>query len=143
MSPCDHDFDSLLCIASSDANDKKSNFSDYGVSTVDIAAPGSNIKGIQDNIYSFQDGTSFSSPNAAGVAALVWSQQTGLSASGLAKLLMDTGDKLDDFSGKTVSGKRINAYRALTGKEPPKEEEETPPDDKEFKVIYPNGGEKI
>jgi len=145
VSPCDYNFDALLCIASSDANDKKSIFSDYGASTVDIAAPGSDIKGIQGNIYAFQNGTSFASPNAAGVAALVWSQQTGLSASGLAKLLMDTGDKLDDFSGKTISGKRINAYRALTGKEPPKEEEEeNPPDDgKEFKVIYPNGGEKF
>jgi hypothetical protein len=41
--PCDVDLPNVICVGSSDANDAISSFSDYGVTSVDLLAPGDNI----------------------------------------------------------------------------------------------------
>ncbi|MGH2959575.1 MAG: S8 family serine peptidase, partial [Solirubrobacterales bacterium] len=41
--PCDTDLDNVLCVGASNWNDAMSAFSDYGVSSVDLLAPGASI----------------------------------------------------------------------------------------------------
>lgn len=105
-------------------------FSNYGQNTVDIFAPGVQVIGcIPDNKYAMLDGTSFASPIAAGVAALVWSHYPDMTAVQLKELLMETStnykkvkvqrptnlDKKKKVKFKTlsVSGGVINAFKAL------------------------------
>lgn len=65
------------------------------------------------NSYQFMDGTSIATPHVAGLASLIWGYAPLLSASQVKDKILTTGDSLASLSGKTVSGKRLNAYNAL------------------------------
>ena len=119
-------------VAATDERDgrweRTSKASNYGLG-VDIAAPGSNIlRTGPDNQYLSASGTSLASPNAAGVAALIWSywsdksQQQGgkpWTRDMVVAQLVATADSIDDVPGNQrfedlLGSGRINAYRALT-----------------------------
>ncbi|SDB61595.1 Subtilase family protein [Flavobacteriaceae bacterium MAR_2010_188] len=102
-------------------------YSNYGRKNVDIFAPGSQIYSTEPgNKYDYADGTSFASPNAAGVAALVWSQYPNLTASQVKSILINSGvdltnkvsvggdpNNVKSFNTISKSGKIVNAYNAL------------------------------
>ncbi len=94
-----------------------------------------NIQCIDDNLgdYVYRQGTSMAAPHVTGVAALVLaniagSVQNEMSLEELKSRILWTGDPLPALHGKTVTGRRLNAYSALTA---------TPG----ITVIAPNGGE--
>ena len=102
------------------------NFSNYGAKNVDIFAPGVKVYASNpNNKYKLVDGTSFASPNTAGVAALVRSYYPNLKASQVKRIIMDSGTPITTtvvvgeaktkipFSSTCVSGKIVNAYNAL------------------------------
>lgn len=41
--PCDYDLDNIICVAATDQDDLLASFSNYGTTSVDVAAPGVNI----------------------------------------------------------------------------------------------------
>ncbi|MEK7576684.1 MAG: S8 family serine peptidase, partial [Patescibacteria group bacterium] len=41
--PCNYDLDNIICVAATDQNDSLTSFSNYGTTSVDVAAPGKNI----------------------------------------------------------------------------------------------------
>jgi subtilisin family serine protease len=101
-------------------------FSNFGKTYVDVYAPGVQIYGVKPgNKYTSSDGTSFASPNAAGVAALVRSYFPNLSAAQVKHIIMDSGTALSidvevgekrekrPFSEVSKSGHLVNAYNAL------------------------------
>lgn len=53
--PCDLDLENVICVASTDWNDKLSGFSDFGTTSVDLAAPGSSIYGARPCTVPAQD----------------------------------------------------------------------------------------
>ncbi|MBW6516501.1 MAG: S8 family serine peptidase, partial [Candidatus Cloacimonetes bacterium] len=104
-----------FCVAATDPNDIKVNFSDYGV-PIDISAPGVNIRSTWgNNTYYSTSGTSMSSPIVAGVAALVKSLHPEILPLDLRDRIMFTSDYIDDlnpdYAGLLGAG-RVNAYRA-------------------------------
>ncbi len=94
----------VIAVSATDVGGTFSPFSTYG-SWIDISAPGNNILTTRNGGgYSYWYGTSFSSPIAAGVAALMLSLQPGLSNSALVAFLEQTADDLgatgwDQFFG--------------------------------------------
>lgn len=115
-------YDYVLSAASTDQNDKRSSFSNYG-STVDITAPGTAIFTAQyDNGYGSTSGTSFSSPITAGAAALVWSVHPEYTPLQVAEQLRVTADESmytqnASFINKLGKG-RLDIFRALTESSP-------------------------
>ena len=112
--PCDYDLDNIICVAATDINDNLSSFSDYGTDHVDVAAPGERILSTSEaSGYIGMSGTSMATPHVAGLAALILGFKD-ISYSQVKSTILATGDSLVSLSGKTVSGKRINAYNALS-----------------------------
>ncbi|MFH2002861.1 MAG: S8 family serine peptidase [Planctomycetota bacterium] len=67
----------VIAVASSNASDNRSSFSNYG-SWVEVAAPGENILSTWDgNQYAWADGTSMACPHVAGMAVLLYSKLGG------------------------------------------------------------------
>jgi subtilisin family serine protease len=65
------------------------------------------------NDYAAFDGTSMATPHVAGVAALALALRPTLTVSQLRDALLSRGDPLTALAGKTVTGRRLNAFGAL------------------------------
>lgn len=104
--------DNVIAVSATEPGDTLSGFSNYG-SWIDLAAPGNNIYTTDNGGgYSTWYGTSFSSPIAAGTAALALSINPGLTAQGLVNLLEANSDDIGAPGFDTSFGwGRINAYR--------------------------------
>jgi len=69
----------LIAVAASDHNDTRQGLSNWGATSVDLAAPGDNIYSTTPgNAYDYKSGTSMAAPHVSGVAALCWSLEPGL-----------------------------------------------------------------
>ncbi|GAB5400773.1 MAG: S8 family peptidase [Aureisphaera sp.] len=103
------------------------NFSNYGVSNVDVFAPGVKIYSTTPlNEYEYLQGTSMAAPAVAGVAATIRSYFPKLSAKEVKQVLMNSGltsktpvilggdaSNQSNFNTITKSGKMVNLYNAL------------------------------
>jgi len=112
--PSSYDVPNVISVAALDRHDQLASFSNYGVKSVAIAAPGVEILSTWlGNQYEEKSGTSMATPVISGVAALILSENPKLSVADLRKRLMDSTDPIVALKGKTVSGGRINAAKAL------------------------------
>lgn len=103
--PASYDSDNLITVASTSPDNSLSRFSNYGVKSVDIAAPGSNILslGLEDE-YNLQNGTSMSAPHVAGAAALLKSYKPNLSVLELKNIILYSAVRNPDLIGKVLTG---------------------------------------
>lgn len=112
--PSNYNLPNVISVAALDRADSLASFSNYGVKTVHIAAPGRDILStwLKDS-YREASGTSMASPYVAGVAALIVSAEPNISVQKLRERLLKSVDKIDSLNGKIESGGRVNAARAL------------------------------
>ena len=104
---------SIVSVASSNQSDDRSPFSNYGVTSVDLAAPGENIVSTWLGTgFRAMSGTSVATPHVAGVAALLAQMNPNLSVAEIKGILLGTVDKLPAWNGIVVSGGRLSANRA-------------------------------
>ncbi|MCZ8201041.1 MULTISPECIES: S8 family serine peptidase [unclassified Microcystis] len=114
MYPAAYNLDNIVSVASTTRTDALSSFSNYGLNSVDLGAPGSDIYSLAPGGgYATLSGTSMASPHVAGAAALLWSQNPTWTAQQVKNTLMNTGDSIAALAGRTVSGKRLNVFNAL------------------------------
>jgi subtilisin family serine protease len=107
--------DHILAVAATGQNDELARFSNYGVQSVDIAAPGVGILSTTlGGGLASRNGTSMAAPQVSGVAALVWSVLPDATASEVRAAILAGADPKPSLAGKVASGGRLNAYGALT-----------------------------
>lgn len=114
--PASYTLDNIISVAAIDNDNNKASFSNYGATSVDIAAPGVNVlsctKG-SDTSYAYFNGTSMASPHVAGVAALVWGKNPTWTYSQVRTKILNTAKPISSMSGRCVTGGCVNANNAI------------------------------
>jgi subtilisin family serine protease len=105
---------SMIVVSATDTNDAKASFSSWGA-FVSLSAPGvSMVTTDNSGGYSTWQGTSFSSPLSAGVAALLMAERPDLSGAQVQSLLYSTAVDLGAAGRDPVFGYgRVNAGAAV------------------------------
>ncbi len=111
-------YDGVLSVGATGRSDTYTGFSSFG-RFVDVTAPGVGILSTGwdngNNTYTYGNGTSFSGPFVAGLAALVLSVNPSLNAQQIAYVIEDSSDDLGDPGPDVHYGTgRVNALRAVT-----------------------------
>lgn len=102
-------WDCVVSVAAIDAAGALPVFSQYGATTVDLAAPGDAIVStVPDDSYAAYSGTSMAAPHVAGAVALCASINPALTAAQLRAAIVDTVLPTASLSGKTVTGGRLD-----------------------------------
>lgn len=103
--PASYDSDNIISVAATDPYDTLARFSNYGVESVDIAAPGTDILSLDlDGGYSPLNGTSMAAPHVAGVAALLKSYLPSISTSSLKNIILSSVNRNINLEGKILTG---------------------------------------
>ncbi len=112
--PSDYVTDNIIAVGSHDSSGGKSYFSNYGKTTIDVFAPGSSILStVPGGRYAKLSGTSMATPFVAGVVGLLLSQYPQMTYQEIKERLISTSVKNGRLNNVSVSGGRIDAYRAL------------------------------
>lgn len=116
--PSGFDSPHIISVAATDHNDRYCSFTNWGATTVDLAAGGEYVwTSVPGNGYGWADGTSFSAPQVAGAAALVWSVFPNLTALEVKAHLMGSVDPIGHIGANaafpTVTNGRLNVRNAL------------------------------
>ena len=113
--PSAYDHANIISVASTDRNDSRSSFSNYGVVTVDLGAPGSSIFNcFPNNSYNSISGTSMAAPHVAGTCALLWEQFPNRTYAEIKDAILNSVDPNADLNGRCVSNGRLNLFSAMT-----------------------------
>jgi subtilisin family serine protease len=115
--PANYGLDNVISVAATSQLDALEDYSNFGASSVDIAAPGTLIYSCghtNDAQYVYMSGTSMATPIVSGVVALIRAQWPNETPSQIRQRLIATADPLPSLAGKCVSGGKVNLQRALS-----------------------------
>jgi subtilisin family serine protease len=112
--PCADQAPNVICVAASNQSDALASFSNYGPTTVDLAAPGQDVYSTAlGSSYAYMSGTSMATPHVTGAAALVWALRPALTAAEVKRALLLSADQSAGLAGRVATGGRLNLARAL------------------------------
>ncbi len=112
--PSSYTAPNVVSVAATDSTDTLASFSNYGAASVDLAAPGVSVYStIPGGNYASYSGTSMATPHVSGAALLVLSVCPSLNTAALKDALLNNVDAVAGLAGNTVTGGRLNVYRAM------------------------------
>jgi len=107
--PANYNYDNVVSVAAVDHNDNLAYFSNYGSTSVDIAAPGVNIfSTLPNNRYGTYSGTSMAAPHVAGALSLLWDSEPNLTYRQVIDRLYTGADQLTSLNNRVVASRRLN-----------------------------------
>ncbi len=111
--PASYTAANIVAVAATTNTDGLASFSNFGLNSVDLGAPGLNIISTYPNSsYATLSGTSMATPHVAGAALLLLSA-CRLNTAALKQALIANVDPISSLSGITVSGGRLNVSKAI------------------------------
>lgn len=112
--PASYSNPNIISVANINNRGGMDSTSNYGSTTVDLGAPGTDIASTYNgNSYVWSSGTSMASPHVAGTAALIWSAYPNLTHDEVKAAIMNSAKPLSSMSGRSVTGGFLNANDAL------------------------------
>jgi subtilisin family serine protease len=128
--PASYDLPGIISVAATDDRDLLSSFSNYGLTSVDLGAPGgdqdSGRPGINSTVptsvspsgYIEYQGTSMASPQVAGAVGLIRGLNPSLTVQQATDAILSTVDQVTSLDGQVVTGGRLNLAAALAAVAP-------------------------
>ena len=111
--------DNIISVAATDHNDGMAYFSNFGATSVDIAAPGVNILSTYPgHSYASFSGTSMACPHVTGACALLLGINPGMNPAQVKALILGSADPIASQAGKSVTGGRLNLFKAAVMADP-------------------------
>jgi subtilisin family serine protease len=140
---CEH----VVAVSATTSSDTRASFSNYG-NWIDIAAPGVSILTTsRGGGYGYWNGTSFSSPVAAGLAGLIISANPDLTNTQVVEIITQNADDLGDPGFDQYYGYgRVNVHASLVaaiGTTAPEPEQEPDITDPLVSITYPEEGSTV
>lgn len=118
--PASYAASNIISVAATNNLDELASFSNYGATTVDLAAPGVGILSTTPgNRYQSFNGTSMAAPHVAGALALAWACHPDKTSTEIQDALFGSVDALDSLDGAVATGGRLNVNNLLTALEDP------------------------
>jgi subtilisin family serine protease len=122
--PCNFTQPNLVCVAALDQNYALANFSNWGATSVDVGAPGTNIlstsgANLNSTSYGTMNGTSMASPEVAGLAAMLRAYNPQYTYADTVGAIKNGGRSVPALAGKTTTGKAADVMSSLAYINPP------------------------
>jgi subtilisin family serine protease len=116
--PASYSLPNIISVAATDQKDLLASFSNFGTSSVHLAAPGVYILStLPDNGYQnkeFIPGTSMAAPHVAGTAGLLMTYYQDFTIQQIKDTILASVDKLPNLTNYVLTGGRLNAYEAIS-----------------------------
>jgi subtilisin family serine protease len=107
--PASYNLDNIISVAALNNSGNLTSFSNYGQTSVDLAAPGSGILSTHlSNSYYYMDGTSMATPFVTGAAAILYSENPTINMGELKAYLLDGVKKIPSLSTKVSTAGILN-----------------------------------
>jgi len=113
--PAAYTSENIISVANLQCDGKLNLTSNYGLKSVDIAAPGTSIwSTLTDNNYGYLTGTSMATPMVTGILAMIYSNYNYISLYDAKKILLNSCEKIPGLEDKVFTGGIPNASKALS-----------------------------
>jgi subtilisin family serine protease len=112
-------YEAVIAVAALTSTGGLASYSNYGATTVDIAAPGSAIVStLPGNTYGSYSGTSMATPHVTGAVALYAAAYPNATAAQARQAILGTARPTASVSGLTATGGRLDVAAALNAAPP-------------------------
>jgi len=116
--PAGYNLPNVISVAAVDPFDQKASFSNFGPTSVHIAAPGKDILStLPGREYGLDSGTSMAAPHVTGAVALIRSVAPDIPADQVRRRIMDSATHLPSLSGLIAGGGRLNLSTLVATKD--------------------------
>ncbi len=122
--PASYNVDNVMSVAAMNPNGTLANFSNYGKTSVHVAAPGVNIVSHTMQGVKSWSGTSMATPHVSGIAALVMAHDRNMTYLDVKNRILQTARPMLALKGRISTGGLASAYNALTNTLPPLDQED-------------------
>ena len=106
-------YNAVIAVAAIDRNGALGTFSNFGLRTVHIGAPGVDVLSTVPGGYTYMSGTSMATPHVTGAAALYASTHAGQSANQIRQALLQSAAPTTALTGKSTTGARLNLAQII------------------------------